>query len=100
MSQETVLVSERVEVATWIQVDHDREEILRALTRAATDDEFIASLALEGSGALRDYDLSMAAKAALISGDIRWIERRVGKLDTQLRTWLDCRLQQENWRND
>jgi hypothetical protein len=95
-----VLVSERVEVATWIHVDHDREEILKALTKAARDDRFVARLATEGSEALRDYDLTMAAKAALISGDIRWIEARVGRLDAPLRTWLDCRLQQENWRSD
>jgi hypothetical protein len=43
------------------------------------------------------YDLSDEAKAALLSGDINWIEDRVGKLDARLRTWLDCRLQQEIW---
>ncbi|MCJ7736932.1 MAG: hypothetical protein MUQ10_06395 [Anaerolineae bacterium] len=97
MSQETVLVSERIKVPTWIDVDHDEEEILRALTRAAEDNRFIARLTTEGSETLRDYGLTTEAKAALISGDIRWIEARVGKLDAPLRTWLDCRLQQENW---
>ena len=97
MSQETVLAFERVKVPTWMHLDHDKSEILRALTRAAEDDRFIARLTTEGSEALRDYGLTMEAKAALISGDIRWIEARVGKLDAPLRTWLDCRLQQEDW---
>ena len=97
MSQETVLLMEQVEVPTWIHIDHDEREILRALTRAAEDDRFIARLTTEGSEALRDYGLTMEARAALISRDIRWIEARVGKLEAPLRTWLDCRLQQENW---
>ena len=92
-----MMVLEQVKVPTWIHLDHDKSEILRALTRAAQDDRFIARLTTEGSEALRDYGLTMEAKAALISGDIRWIEARVGKLDAPLSTWLDCRLQQESW---
>jgi len=97
MSQETAVVMKQLEVGMWMHLDHDRQEILRVLTRAAKDNRFIAQLTTEGSEALRNYDLTMEAKAALISGDIRWIEARVGKLDGQLRTWPDCRLQQENW---
>jgi len=72
-------------------------EILRVLDRAAHDDEFIAQLTDQGSEALQEYDLTLEEKAALLSGDIRWIEARVGKLDSRLRTWLECRLQQEKW---
>jgi len=97
MSQETAVVMKQLEVGMWMHLDHDRQEILRVLTRGAKDNRFIAQLTTEGSEALRNYDLTMEAKAALISGDIRWIEGRVGKLDGQLRTWPDCRLQQENW---
>jgi hypothetical protein len=67
------------------------------LKRAATDDGFIAQLTREGSKALQRYDLSQQARAALLSGDIRWIEARVGRLNTHLRTWLNCRLEQEIW---
>jgi hypothetical protein len=75
----------------------ETKEILKVLKRAAADDGFIARLTDEGSKALRGYDLSRQAKAALMSGDIRWVEARVGRLDRQLRTWFDCRLEQEIW---
>lgn len=77
--------------------DLDRKEILRVLDRAASDNGFIARLTDRGSDALRGYYLSNEAKAALLSGDIRWIEARVGKLDARSSTWLWCRLQQEIW---
>jgi hypothetical protein len=72
-------------------------EILRVLDRAAEDNAFIAELTYRGSKALEGYKLSLKEKAALLSGDIRWIESRVGTLNARLRTWLDCRLQQEIW---
>jgi hypothetical protein len=72
-------------------------EILRVLDKAAEDNGFIAELTYRGSKALEGYRLTLKAKAALLSGDIRWIEARVGRLDARLRTWLDCRLQQEIW---
>ena len=72
-------------------------EILRVLDRAADDNSFIAELTHRGSQTLEAYRLTLQAKAALLSGDIRWIETRLGKLDGRLRTWLDCRLQQEIW---
>ena len=72
-------------------------EILRVLDRAAEDNGFIAELTYRGAQALDGYKLTLQAKAALAGGDIRWIEARVGKLDARLRTWLDCRLQQEIW---
>jgi hypothetical protein len=38
-----------------------------------------------------------AVAAALSSGDVCLIEAHISKLDKRLRTWLDCRLQQEKW---
>jgi hypothetical protein len=77
--------------------DIEAKEILKVLRRAASEDRFIARLTDQGSKALREYNLSRKAKAALLSGDIRWVEARVGKLNARLRTWFDCRLQQEVW---
>ena len=74
-----------------------RSEMLAVLERAADDPGFIAQLTQRGSAALADYDLSWREKAALLSGDIKWIERQLGALDTRLCTWLNCRLQQERW---
>jgi enoyl-[acyl-carrier-protein] reductase (NADH) len=89
-------------VVPWVRLtDRGRvteaKEILKVLRRAASDDGFIARLTEQGSKALREYNLSRKAKAALMSGDIRWVEDRVGKLNARLRTWFDCRLQQEVW---
>jgi hypothetical protein len=72
-------------------------ELRRVLERAADDPGFIARLTEQGSKALAGFNLTFEEKAALLSGDIRWIEARLGKLDRQLSTWLWCRLQQEIW---
>jgi hypothetical protein len=74
-----------------------RKEILRVLERAAGDNSFIARLTHQGDEALRGYNLDWREKAALLSGDIRWIEARVGKLSQRQRVWIDCCLQQEKW---
>ena len=101
MLQEKVLVQDRPGTVLRRQTD-DREnghgeEMVRVLERAARDSAFIARLTHEGARALQGYDLTWREKAALLSGDIRWIEAQVGKLSARLRTWLDCRLQQEIW---
>ena len=75
----------------------ERDAILEVLERAADDDEFIAELTFSGQDALREYPISADAEAALLSGDLRWIEARVGKLDERLSTWPTLRLQQEIW---
>ena len=77
--------------------DVNVEEILRVLNRAADDNDFIAQMTYRGSEALQNYNLTSKEKAALLSGDIRWIEACVGKLGARLSTWLNCRLQQEIW---
>jgi hypothetical protein len=97
MLQSNVLVGDRLVVRPWIHVDYEKAEILRVLERAASDRRFIASLTHHGPEAIRSYSLSTEAQAALLSGDIRWLEARVGMLDARLRTWPDCRLQQEIW---
>ena len=74
-----------------------RKEVIKVLERAANDDGFIARLTYEGSKALTGYHLTLEEKAALLGGDIRWIEVHIGKLDNRLSTWLWCRLQQEIW---
>jgi hypothetical protein len=101
MVQENVLVQDKPVVAPWTlsikNRDVNREEILRVLERAARDNGFIAQLTYRGDEALQDYDLGWEEKAALLSGDIGWIEAHVGKLGARLRTWPECRLQQEIW---
>jgi hypothetical protein len=82
-------------VAPWAEQAND--DVLRVLDKAAGDNQFIAALTHRGSRALDDYHLTSEAKAALLSGDIRWVETHVGKLDKRQQTWLLCRLGQEIW---
>ncbi len=72
-------------------------EILRVLDRAARDPGFIADVLDKGSAALRDYGLTLREKAALVTGDIRWIESRIGDLSDRECTLLNCVLQREAW---
>ena len=75
-----------------------REAILAVLARAADDSEFLARLADNPTEALGEYyTLTQEELAALASGDIKKIERWVGKLDKRHATWLWCRLTQEKW---
>jgi len=67
------------------------------LAKAKDDSGFLARLAENPAEALEGYDLTSEEKAALSSGDIRWIESKLGTLDEPLRTWLTARLAQEKW---
>ena len=101
MLQEKVLVREKPIAVFRVRPGHGRDvhrrEILRVLERAAQDSHFIAQLTHRGQEALQSYNLSWQEKAALLSGDIRWMEAHLGGLNARLRTWLDCRLEQERW---
>jgi hypothetical protein len=74
-----------------------KEAVLAVLERAAEDDEFIGHLTDDFAEAVKDYELTWEETAALSSGDVRWTEAHIGKLDKRLRRWLNCRLQQERW---
>jgi hypothetical protein len=63
-----------------------KETIVKILERAANNPAFIAQLTSQGSKALQGYNLTLEEKAALVSGDINWIEAHVGKLAEQLST--------------
>jgi len=78
-------------------LDTGGKAILTVLGKARDDSSFLARLAEDPGQALKDYDLTSEEKAALASGDIRWIESKLGTLDEPLRTWLTARLAQEKW---
>jgi formate transporter len=71
--------------------------LFEVLSRAREDSSFMARLAGDPEGALKEYDLTPMEKAALASGDIRAIEGQIGALDKALQTWLTARLSQEKW---
>ena len=79
-----------------LEVKH-QHAILNVLERAATDFEFATELLHNGSDTLKEYSLTMPEKAAIISGDIVWIQRRVGSLDPVQKRWLKHRLEAMFW---
>jgi formate transporter len=78
-------------------LDTGGKAILAVLSKARDDTNFLARLAEDPEQTLKDYDLTSEEKAALASGDIRWMESKLGTLDKPLRTWLTARLAQEKW---
>ncbi len=89
--------SEDTEVVSELATEEPKEALVKVLERAADDPAFIAQLTYRGSKALQGYNLTVEEQAALLSGDINWIEAHIGKLDERLSTWPRCRLQQEIW---
>ena len=78
-------------------VDAETKALVAVLAKARDDNAFQAKLADNTHEALAGYNLSSEAKAALASGDVRWLESKVGVLDEPLRMWLTSRLSQEKW---
>ncbi len=71
--------------------------ILDVLRRAAIDDSFRKELFFSGSKALEQYELTGQEKAALISGDIQFIEKMTGTLTPSQKSPLLHRLEAEVW---
>lgn len=71
--------------------------ILTILDRTADDPDFFDRLFIEGSDALKDYEISPEAKAAIVSGDVLWIEENAGKLTEKQMMVLVKKLEREIW---
>ncbi|RJP92471.1 MAG: response regulator [Desulfobacteraceae bacterium] len=74
-----------------------KEEMIRVLELAASDDLFRHNLLEHGADALDDFELSRPEKLAVITGDIHWIEEELGPLTPNQRQWLEARLEAEVW---
>jgi DNA-binding NtrC family response regulator len=74
-----------------------REEMLRMLERAATDQNLVYDLMHCGADALADYEFTNAEKLAILTADIEWIEKNVGELSPVQRKWLEARRNTEIW---
>lgn len=90
---ERAVAAPRAERETRIEA----ESVKNVLRLAARDGDFGTSLLREGSRVLSGYALSSEAKAAIVSGDIAWIERECGELSSEERDWLERRLEAETW---
>jgi DNA-binding response OmpR family regulator len=74
-----------------------RREVLGVLSRTAEDLDFWRDLMENGSVALADYQLSSEAKAAIASGDLKWINQNVGELTQKQLMFIYKRLECEAW---
>jgi len=74
-----------------------KREVVRVLDRAARDETFWKALLEQGSDALAGFALSAEAKAAIVSGDLKWLVDHVGTLTDAQRLWIESRLEMERW---
>ncbi|MGB5749448.1 MAG: response regulator [Desulfobacterales bacterium] len=74
-----------------------KREVLGVLSRTAEDMDFWRDLMENGSLALADYPLSSEAKAAISSGDLKWINANVGELTQKQLMFIYKRLEREAW---
>lgn len=74
-----------------------KREVIKVLNRTAEDEDFSRILMDKGSEALEDYQLSLEAKAAIISGDLKWINAHVGELTQKQLMFVYRRLESEAW---
>ena len=74
-----------------------KREVLGVLSRTAEDADFWGDLMKKGSLALADYKLSGEAKAAIASGDLKWINENVGELTQKQLMFIYKRLEREAW---
>ena len=74
-----------------------KREVTNVLNRTAEDETFWTELMENGSEALQEYHLSSEAKAAIISGDLKWINEYVGELTQKQLMFIFKRLEREVW---
>lgn len=75
----------------------DADAVRQVLRQASRDAAFGGRILAEGSRVLSGYSLTPAAKAAIVSGDMAWIEKQCGELSAEERSWLRQRLEAELW---
>jgi YesN/AraC family two-component response regulator len=74
-----------------------RREVMRVLNRTAEDKNFWVDLLNKGSQALKNYRISSEAKAAIISGDLKWLNENIGEFTQKQLAFIYKRLEQEVW---
>ena len=92
-AQESTLKKAESEEEKLIQ----KREVSQVLNRTAEDTDFWKDLMENGSTALTEYPLSMEAKAAIVSGDLKWINENVGELTQKQLMFIYKRLEREAW---
>jgi hypothetical protein len=75
----------------------EKREVMRVLNRTSEDGAFWNALMEKGSDALVNYELSDEAKAAIVSGDLGWINAHIGELTQKQLMFIYKRLEREAW---
>lgn len=75
----------------------EKQEVMRVLNRTSEDKRFWQQLFNEGSKALQDYRLSDEAKAAILSGDLGWLNTNIGELTQKQLMFIYKQLEKEAW---
>jgi len=86
-------VSSEIEKERLIQ----KREVIRVLNRTSEDEMFWRELMEMPHEALEGYHLSSEAKAAIASGDLKWINEHVGELTQKQLMFVHRRLEREAW---
>lgn len=87
----------KTEPDTGVDTIIQRREVIQVLNRTWEDPAFWTDLMEQGSRVLADYQLSSAAKAAITSGDLKWINENVGELTQKQLMFIYKRLEREAW---
>jgi len=74
-----------------------KREVIQVLNRTWEDGDFWTDLMENGSEALTDYHLSSQARAAITSGDLKWINENIGELTQKQLMFIYKRLEREAW---
>jgi DNA-binding NtrC family response regulator len=94
-------ITEAVKRAVGVQEEDtprvEADLVREVLQRVARDPSLGERILRKGSRVLSGLALSDEAKAALVSGDIAWVEKECGQLTGEERTWLQGRLEAEAW---
>lgn len=74
-----------------------KREVMKILNRTSEDRKFWVDLLENGSEALTGYQLSRDARAAIVSGDLMWLNDNVGELNQKQLAFIYKRLEREAW---
>lgn len=74
-----------------------KQEVIRVLDRTNRDADFWRDLMEKGSEVLKEYTLSSRAKAAIVSGDLKWIKENIDEITEKQLKFIYKRLEREAW---
>ncbi|MCP3889826.1 MAG: response regulator [Desulfobulbaceae bacterium] len=75
----------------------EKREVIRILDRTAEDQRFWTDLMENDSEVLAGYNLSYEAQAAIMSGDLGWINRNIGELTQKQLMFITIKCGCEIW---